>query len=194
MSGRRRTQTFLQHAIPPVSTSSRIIREPSGIDCFAFFLQGDRGPGSVGPAQLMKRNVGAVQHIREIGLAVARLTRLVPVVPVVTTISIPQETLRDFTRPVSQFLVSRPGVFQCAAKCFAAGGEIGDKTGMVTALPICRLARWGSQEFADPVQWEIVKQRAVVEYRLAGAFKAVAGELASVVCEVAGSVALDRGC
>ena len=111
-----------------------------------------------------------------------------------TTISVPQEALRDFTGPVAQFLIGRPGVFQCAAKCFAAGGEIGDKTGMVTALSICRLARWGSQQFTDPVQWEIVKQRAVVEYRLAGAFKAVAGELASVECEVAGSVTLDRGC
>ena len=43
MSDRRRIQTCLRHAIPPVGTLSRIVREPSGIDFFAFLLTGDPG-------------------------------------------------------------------------------------------------------------------------------------------------------
>ena len=100
-----------------------------------------------------------------------RLARLVPIIPVVATITIPQESLRDFTGPVAQFFVGGPGVFQHAAKCLAVGGQIGHEAGMVTALPICRLAGWRPQEFTDPAQWEIVKQGAMVEYRLAGTLK-----------------------
>ena len=161
---------------------------------FCAFAEGRPSAGLCRPCAVDAAERFRSATFRVNGLSVTRLTWLMPVVPVVATVSILQETLRDFTGPVAQFLVGRPGVFQYAAKCFAAGGEIGDKAAMVTSLSIFRLARWGSQEFTDPVQWEIVKQRAVVEYRLAGAFKAVAGELATVECEVAGSVALDRGC